>query len=226
VAESLKAILDPRDAAVCARHNHSGKKDSSIFTVTWTIVLVSQGTIEQGGGDQDCGVLDKIAELRPPFEFCAEPQEDNPRQRKADPALADAADAGALSGELFWWACKLFPTITRDVCRGRNLEPAPPSCVAVRNEKGEDHMVKRVRAWMDENLEHCAERNVTPVPELHERLAASLGKVDPSCRSAAGLGPRRYQFRHAGGRISYYRCSLKGAPAGPVRVKGAAASSS
>jgi hypothetical protein len=77
VAESLKAILDPRDAAVCARHNHSGKKDSSIFTVTWTIVLVSQGTIEQGGGDQDCGVLDKIAELRPPFEFCAEPQGDN-----------------------------------------------------------------------------------------------------------------------------------------------------
>jgi hypothetical protein len=71
VAESLKAILDPRDVAVSARHNHSNKKEATSFTVTWTIILISQGTIAQGDGDADCGVLDKIVELRPPFEFVA-----------------------------------------------------------------------------------------------------------------------------------------------------------
>jgi hypothetical protein len=79
VAESLKAILDPRDVAVSARHNNSGRSDASSFTVTWTIVLTSQGAIGQGDGDMDCGVLDKIVELRPPFEFKAAPEEGNPR---------------------------------------------------------------------------------------------------------------------------------------------------
>jgi len=229
VAEALKAILDPRDVAVCARHNNSGKKDASSFTVTWAIVLVSQGSISQGTDDMDCGVLDKIVEMRPPFEFSEAPDASNPRHRKADPVLADAADSGALGGEMFWWARRMFATITRDVCRGRHLTPAPPACAAIRAEKSGDHMVQRVKDWMVRRLEHCPDAAATPIPDLHEALKNDLLKVDASCRTSAGLGPRRHQYR--GGpkacHFTFYKCVLvAGGPQLPVRLKSAAASSS
>jgi len=228
VGEALKSILDPRDVAVSARANHSGRQDDGSFTVTWTIVLVSQGAISQDSKDMDCGVLDKVVELRPPFEFVAEPDSGNPRQRAADHVLADAADAGELSAEMFWWTQRLFSTVTRNICHGRNMVPVPPSCAQIRGEKRGDHTVQRVVDWMEDHLESCADNDATSIPQLHERLAADLGKVEPSCRSAAGLGPRRYQCR-AGPKeahFAFYKCSLGGGALRAVRIKTSAAASS
>ncbi len=223
VADALKSILDPRDVDVSARGNHSKKKESTSFPVTWTIVLPSQGAIVQRDDDHDCGVMDKIVELRPPFEF-ASPEdydEQNSRHRRADHELADATDAGLLSGELLHIARCFHASITRAVCKGRKLQPHPPSAIAVREEKGERRERNRVREWMEASLEYCAEQDASPVPSVTTALQGSVGKVDASSRTAAGLGPRRWQCRRGGKNFYFYKVSLApGDVARPVRLLG------
>jgi hypothetical protein len=88
-------------------------------------------------------------------------------------------------------------------------------------------MVKRVRQWMEDNLEYCADKNATPIPDVNEKLKTALGKVDPSCRSAAGLGPRRHQYRSGPkeGHFAFYKCSLGGGALAAVKLKTGASSS-
>ena len=104
VPESVKSILDARDVPVSARANSSQRRDRNSFTVTWTIVIQSQGEIESAT-EADTGFYDKIAEIKPPFEFIAEHLiEDNTKQKAADRDLADKLDAGEFSGEIFFGA--------------------------------------------------------------------------------------------------------------------------
>jgi hypothetical protein len=151
--------------------------------------LQSQGAIALKDGETDCGVLDKIIDIRPPFQFVAESKfdESNPRQRKSDKKLLNQVDANELAGELLFHASCWYRTLNDTICQNRNIEPRPPSCVQHADEAHEAGDFDRIQIWMTKSLKYCTEAEAAPVKEVHAAMKVVFGKVEPSMRTAAGL---------------------------------------
>lgn len=224
---ALKSILDGRDVDVAARANHSKSRDTTSFTVTWGIVIQSQGSIKLREGETDIGVLDKITEIRPPFRFVSKAELDasDPRARLADPALLGLCDGGRLNAEVFFHMTCWYNLLGHDVCKHRSIYPSPPGSRQYREEAEQesDTGVSRIQKWMMENLEYSSEADASPTKLVHAAMKDSLGKVEPSMRTSAGIGPRIYQYRRGdkAGHHDFYKVVIsgQGSDAKPVRVK-------
>ena len=215
--------MDPRDVDVSARNNHSQKGETLSFGIGWTIVIQSQGGIALKEGENDCGLLDKIVDIRPPFEFKAKITED--RDRQADKQLMDDLEAGHLSAEVFWWATLWYKSLGNEFCPHRHVVPLPPNCKQFRKEATKGDTTHEIKAWMLANLEHTTEKDATSVAAIHEALKNTLGKIEPSMRTQAGLGPKIFQYRSGPkeGHHTFYKVSLSDAKgvwtSKPVRLK-------
>ena len=223
---AVKSILDNRDVSVAARHNHSQRGDCNNFEVTWTILIQSQGSIKLQEGESDVGVLDKIIELRPPFLLVPEESLDTnePRHRVADVALSDLCQKGGLNGEVLFHMQLWYDLLSRDVCKHRCIMPSPPKSLSYREEANKDAGTSglNIKDWMVRELVYCSEKDASPTKDIHAALKSAFGKVEPSTRTLAGIGPRTYQFR--GGsksqRHDYYKVLIpgKGTEQKPVRL--------
>ena len=225
---AFKSILDAREVDVAARNNHTKKGGSISFLVTWTIMIQSQGSIKLRDDETDIGTLDKIPEFRPPFEFVANDvlDESNPRDRVSDPGLTAKCDGGLLNAVTFFHMCCWYELLGPDICKHRTIYPAPPGCKQFREEAelNSNTCGSDLRTWMVSKLKYCTEAEASPTKAVHTTIKASMGKVEPSLRTSAGLGPRTYQYR-SGEKASwhdYYKVILPGSnvkDARPVRLK-------
>ena len=224
---ALKSILDGRDVDVAARANNSKSGEKMSFSVTWAIVIQSQGAIKLREDETDVGVLDKVLELRPPFQFMSEAEmnPEDPRCRKADPALLDLCDRGGLGAELFFHAQCWYDLLSHDVCKHRTVYPPPPNSVSYRKEAESVANTNgdQIKQWMVDYLEYSTEAEASPTKVVHAAMRVVLGKVEPSMRTMAGIGPKTWQYRRGAkaGHHDYYKVIIpgKGTDAKPVRVK-------
>ena len=224
---ALKAILDDSDVNVSARHNNSQAGADINFSVTWTILIQSQGSMKLKEGETDIGTLDKIIEMRPPFLFLpeAELEPTNPRHRLADFELADLCNAGGLNGELLFHMQCWYPLLDRDVCTFRTIMPPPPKSLGYRQEANEEAGTggDKLLKWMEKRLRYCTEKEAAPTRDIHKAIKDELGKVEPSMRTQAGIGPAVGQYR-AGPKSEhhdFYRVLIpgQGNKARPVRLR-------
>ena len=125
--------------------------------------------------------------------------------------MADRTHLGLLSGELLHLAITFYPLIGRTICKSRNLTPRPASVISFQSETAQEHPEAKVKQWMTNHLRYCDEANATPVPTVHEALKRDLGDIEPTLRTAAGLGPKRHQFRRGAKQnwFYFYKVSLK-----------------
>ena len=193
------------------------------FGISWTIVIPSQSGTHFDPKTFDEGIIDKLVEYRPPNEFVAADEFDptNHRHIVADVELAAQIDQGALSGELVFFARCFYPSLDASICKGRNMNPLPPNCKSYQAELQKQVASEKLKGWADQNLEYCAEQDAVPCPQLHTVMAAA-GFVDASSRTAAGIGPTRYQCRRGEKKswFNYYKVSLKsGDTRQPVKLK-------
>jgi hypothetical protein len=221
---ALKAILDGRDVAVSARHNNSQKGDAISFDVTWAIIIQSQGAIKLHEDESDIGVLDKIIEFRPPFQFLAKEALDelNPRHREADARLLDMCNSGMLNGEMLFHMQVWYSLLDRSICKHRGIAPIPPKSLEYRKEANtaagtdEDAFV----LWMKQNLVYVDPSEASATKAINEALKCRFGNYDPSRRTAAGIGPRIYQYRPRGKPpINYYKVLIPGHGSVPRPVR-------
>jgi hypothetical protein len=221
---AIKSILDGRDVAVSARHNNSQKGDSNSFDVTWTIIIQSQGAIKLRDDENDTGVLDKIIEFRPPFQFVAADamNESNPRHRKADAELVDLCDSSKLNGEMLFHMQVWYSLLDRSICKHRGIMPSPPKSLEFRMEANalagtdEDAIFK----WMKDNLMYVNDaKDASPTKAIHDALKANFGSVEPSRRTAAGIGPKTYQYRGKSSHFIYYKVLIPGNGLAPRPVR-------
>ena len=219
VAESLKGILDPRDVDVSARSNFSKAREQTCFEITWSILIQSQGALHIAADDNDCGIMDKLVELRPPFEFVS-PDEwvakkgVNTRLRPADKDLLDATDRGDLNGEMFFHSTIWYDLLDEKCCPHRTIQPKPPSALAVVEENKVEDKVERIKVWITTNLVECSEKDATGVKEVHAALKDALGAVEPSLRTACGFSTGQYRRGPKSGHHDFYKVNSK-----PMMIK-------
>jgi hypothetical protein len=224
---ALKAILDDRDVNVSARANHSQKHDATSFRITWTIIIQSQGSIKLRPDECDVGALDKVVEIRPPFQFAPEADYNatNPRHRKADAALLDLCDRGGLNGEMLFHMSVWYETLDRDVCKFRTVWPTPPKSLGYREEANKDAGTggEALKQWMQMHLEYCTEKEASPTKDIHQAIKDKFHKVEPSMRTQVGIGPRVHQYRAGpkAGHHDFYKVLIPGdgTVQRPVRLK-------
>lgn len=221
VPASLKSILDARDVSVAARANSSGRRDRNNFAITWTIVIQSQGSIESAD-PADTGFFDKVAELRPPFQFVAEELiEDPTKQKPASRELSDQCDDGMFGGEIFFWSTVFYDLLDSALCKHRVISPEPESVKAHREDSTRDSLPAKVKTWILDKFVHCAPKDASDCKDVLAKLETDFGKVTPSERSAGGLGPVRYQFR-AGPKANwfhFFKHALGTGQVQPIRLK-------
>ena len=199
VPESLKGILDPRDVNVSARQNNSQKTDDVSFGVSWVIIIQSQNPLHLKEDEKDGGVVDKILEFQPPFEFVAPKlfeTTNNPRHRKADKGLMDLCDDGQLSAELVYFALRFYDTLDNEICAHRTLAPMPPNSKRIQVAASSNSLVDQVRVWISKHLDYSdSKKDASRTSAVHTAMKLTLGKVDAATRTQAGLGPVPAQYR-------------------------------
>jgi hypothetical protein len=199
VPESLKGILDPRDVNVSARQNNSQKSDDVSFGVSWVIIIQSQNPLHLKEDEKDGGVMDKILEFQPPFEFVPPKlyeTTNNPRHRKADKGLMDLCDDGQLSAELVYFALQFYGTLDNEVCAHRTLAPMPPNSKRIQAAASSNSLADQLKVWMGKNLDYIdSKKEASRTSVVHNAIKTALGKVDAATRTQAGLGPVPAQYR-------------------------------
>ena len=220
--DTLKNILDPRDAGVTARHNCNKKGESTEFPVTWSILSVGQSPVHLRPGEADTGGGGKISELNTHREFVAAPDVHNPRHAQADQGLANDVLRGAMDAELLFWTQGPYQTLLPDVCKSRSILPKPAIVKVAEAEHKSDTVVDQLMRWICRNLEVATVETATPYTEIMA-AAWQIPGVDEHVLTAAGLGlPARHKHgkRHEVERyVAMVACASGTAPV-LVRLRG------
>lgn len=221
VGETLKSILDNRDAGVSARANSAARGDSMEVAITWSILSCSQHALKLAESDTDTGIRGKVVEVHTMREFVAEADPQNPRQAVADQGIMNGARQGFFSGELFVWAQALYGTLLQDVCTSRAILPRPACVHDLEIAAMATTAVAKLRAWAITYLVHCREADAPGFVEVDNAAKAAMTaqgvKVDAHVFTAAGFGKSGWKRTRIGGDRRIYVMKLNGTDMKPVK---------
>ena len=136
--------------------------------------------------NSDTGMRNKILEIRPPWEWVAEPEPDT-RQRKADKAIAMAAADNEYGGETLFWARALFPILA--LSTSRHLAPPRPAAFKFLEEEAhEDTPLGMLRKFLHTATEPCSPDEASAPKAVLDAVRKELGKLDATVLASGGVG--------------------------------------
>jgi hypothetical protein len=183
---TTKQLISGPDVNISGRDNHSKSKDVNSFGVTWKVISQGNQSVKCSYSAED-GLQDKIVEVQPQFEFVANPNPANPRQRLADPSLSRRALSGAFNSEVLAWIIGLRHTLGADCVHGRVLLPQP---AAIRMVQADREVATAPPQTLLAQLSAMC-KHVTKVADASPYLTvkkAVAGQHDDTTWTSAGFG--------------------------------------
>jgi hypothetical protein len=214
--ETLKNVLDPADGYVDARHNNSRPDEITGFPITFVLAGCGNTSVRvktTPGQDHGCG--GKIHEITTCFSLVAAPTENNPLERLCDTSIPGQSRAGEYDGELFYWACAMYQTITPDVCKARHMMPLPPSVVETSRILAAESQADLVKQWVLKKTVPCAPQDATDWNILRALIEQDLGSIDGAVWAECGMIQRMMgRFRNKPQKIDRYHVLFADTPGG------------
>jgi hypothetical protein len=198
IGDVCNMFLDDTDVGINARANHSGKRDNTTFAAPGTLLVMRQTAVKLKSGD-DTGMAKKILEIRPPFDWVAQPEPDS-RQRQADRTLATAVANNEFGGEVLYWARALVPILR--LSKTRHMDPPRPAVFAdLEVEAMADTALGKLHRWLKGHLVKCELEDASPCSDVIKAVRHDFGGFDAHVMTAAGIGSndRRKTRKGAGG---------------------------
>jgi hypothetical protein len=174
--DTVKPLLDSDDGGLNARANNSTSRDQTVFAVTWRL-LVMRNTAVEIDPKTSFGMQNKIMEIVTPYNWVAEPDRENPRERKANMALKKAVAENLLAPEFLFWCRHLWQVLL--LSKTRHMCPPRPAVFKLAEEEAFANTPEgKIRKFIADHLVSCAKEDGTHYTVIMAQLEVECGKLD------------------------------------------------